>query len=51
MYRTRAIITRGLYSFYLIFPCGFYSREVYIAERLVLQGNFSEPKNPRLRDF
>ena len=24
---------------------------VYIAERLVLQGNFSEPKNPRLNDF
>ena len=42
-YRTRAIITRGLYLFYLIFHCGLYSREVYIAERLVLQGNFSEP--------
>ena len=42
MYRTRAIITRGLYLFYLIFHCGLYSREVYIAERLVLQGNFSE---------
>ena len=41
-YRTRAIITRGLYFFYLIFHCGLYSRAVYIAERLVLQGNFSE---------
>ena len=39
-YRMRAIITRGLYYFYLIFHCGLYSREVYIAERLVLQGNF-----------
>ena len=48
MYRTRAIITLGLYLFYLIFHCGLYSREVYIAERLVLQGNFSDPKNPRL---
>ena len=43
VYRTRAIITRGLYLFYLIFHCGLYSREVYIAERLVLQGNFSGP--------
>ena len=40
IYRTRAIITRGLYLFYLIFHCGLYSREVYIAERFVLQGNF-----------
>ena len=39
----RAIITRGLYLFYLIFHCGLYSRAVYIAERLILQGNFSEP--------
>ena len=39
-YRTRAIITRGLY---FIFHCGLYSREIYIAEQLVLQGNFSEP--------
>ena len=29
--------------FYIIFHCGLYSRAVYIAERLVLQGNFSEP--------
>ena len=29
--------------FYLIFHCGSYSRAVYIAEWLVLQGNFSEP--------
>ena len=43
-YRMRAIITRGFYLFYLIFHCGLYSREVYIAERLVLQVNFSEPK-------
>ena len=34
-YRTRAIIARGLYLFYLIFHCGLYCRAVYIAERLV----------------
>ena len=34
-YRTRAIITRGLYFFYPIFHCGLYLRAVYTAERLV----------------
>ena len=34
-YRTRAIITRGLYLFHPIFHCGLYLREVYIVERLV----------------
>ena len=36
IYRTRAIITRGLYLFYPIFHCGLYLREVYTAERLVI---------------
>ena len=36
IYRTRAIITRGLYLFYSIFHCGLYSRAVYTAERLVI---------------
>ena len=35
-YRTRAIITRGLYFFYPIFHCGLYLRAVYTAERLVI---------------
>ena len=35
VYRTRAIITRGLYLFYPIFHCGLYCRAVYIVERLV----------------
>ena len=39
-YRTRAIITRGLYFFYPIFHCGLYSRAVYAAERLVLPDSF-----------
>ena len=34
-YRTRAIITRGLYLFYPIFHCGLYLRAVNTAERLV----------------
>ena len=33
-YRTRAIISRGLYFFYPIFHCGWYSD---IVERLILQ--------------
>ena len=40
IYRTRAIITRGLYFFYPIFHCGLYFRAVYTAERFELQGNF-----------
>ena len=34
IYRTRAIITRSLYIFYLIFYCGLYSREVNITDSL-----------------
>ena len=34
VYRTRAIITRGLYILYLIFYCGLYSREVNVADSL-----------------
>ena len=33
-YPTRAIITRGLYIFYLIFYCGLYSREVNVTDSL-----------------
>ena len=40
IYRTRAIITRGLYSFYPIFHCGLYCRAVYTAERLVFHDSF-----------
>ena len=36
IYRTRAIITRGLYYFYPIFHCGLYMRAVYTSERLVI---------------
>ena len=36
VYRTGAIITRGLYFFYPIFHCGIHSRVVYTAERLVI---------------
>ena len=39
-YRTRAIITRGLYLFHPIFHCGLYLREVYTAERLVISWIF-----------
>ena len=39
-YRTRAIITRGLYFFYPIFHCGLYCRAVYTAERLVFHDSF-----------
>jgi hypothetical protein len=39
-YRTRAIITRGLYLFYPIFHCGLYLRAVCTAERLVITGIF-----------
>ena len=45
MYRTRAIITRGLYLFYPIFHCGLYLRAGYIAERFELQRNFFESQN------
>ena len=34
IYRTRAIISRGLYIFYPIFNCGFYCRAVSITENL-----------------
>ena len=46
-YRTRAIITRGLYIFYPIFHCGLYCRAVSITDNLCTkQGNSSifEPK-------
>ena len=33
-YRTRAIITRGLYTFYPIFHCGLYSKAAIIADNL-----------------
>ena len=34
VYRTRAIITRGLYIFYPIFQCGLLSRAVNITDKL-----------------
>ena len=33
IYRTRAIITRGLYIFYPIFHCGLYCRAVSVTYR------------------
>ena len=40
MYRTRAIITCGLYIFYPIFHCGLYCRDVNITDNLCTkQGN------------
>ena len=47
IYRTRAIISRGLYIFYNIFHCGLYCRAVTITINLYTeQGNSSifEPK-------
>ena len=42
MYRTRAIISRGLYIFYPIFNCGLYCRAVSITDNLCTkQGNSS----------
>ena len=46
IYRTRAIITRGLYSFYPIFHCGLYLRAVYTAERLVITWLFFHLRSP-----
>ena len=47
IYRTRAIITRGLYLFYPIFHCGLYLRAVYTAERLVFTWIFFHLKSPQ----
>ena len=42
IYRTRAIISRGLYTFYPIFHCGLYCRAVSITENLCTKnGNSS----------
>ena len=46
IYRTRAIITRGLYLFYPIFHCGLYLRAVCTAERLVFTWIFFHLKLP-----
>ena len=46
-YRTRAIITRGLYLFYPIFHCGLYLRAVSTAARLVLTLFFFHLKSPQ----
>ena len=43
-YRTRAIISRGLYFFYPIFHCGYYCREACTAERLIFH-NYFFPSN------
>ena len=37
MYRTRVIITCGLYIFY---PCGLYCRAVYNADQLLFHDSF-----------
>ena len=47
MYRTRPIITRGLYLFYPIFHCGLYLRAVYTAERLVITWIFFHLRSPK----
>ena len=44
-YRTRAIISRGLYNFYPIFHCGLYCRAVYNAEWLIFHDSFFTTKN------
>ena len=46
VYRTRAIITRGLYLFYPIFHCGLYLRAVCTAERLVITWIFFHLRSP-----
>ena len=40
IYRTHAIISRGLYIFYLIFHCSLYCRAVYNAKRLLFHDFF-----------
>ena len=41
-YRTRSIITRGLYIFYHIFHCGLYCRAASVTDNLCTkQGNSS----------
>ena len=40
-YRTRTIITCGLYILYPIFHCGLYCRAVYNAEQLIFHDFFS----------
>jgi hypothetical protein len=47
IYRTRAIITRGLYFFYPVFHCGLYLRAVYTAERLIFTWIFFHLKSPQ----
>ena len=50
-YRTRAIITRGLYFFYPIFHCGLYLRAVCTAERLVITWLFFHLRLPKLNRY
>ena len=38
----RAIITSGLYIFYLIFHCGFYCRSVYDADKVIIEKSRGE---------
>ena len=40
IYRTHAIISRGLYIFYLIFHCGLYWRVIHNAKRLLFHDSF-----------
>ena len=46
IYRTRAIITRGLYIFYPIFQCGLKSREVNITDHL---STYTRKVGPKIR--
>ena len=49
IYRTRAIISRGLYTFYPIFHCGLYCRAVSITENLCTKNGNSLNFGPKIR--
>ena len=51
IYRTRVIITRGLYLFYPIFHCGLYLRAVFTAERLVFTWFFIYLRSPQKIEY
>ena len=49
IYRTRAIISRGLYIFYNIFHCGLYCRAVSITDNLCTKQGNSSIFGPKIR--
>ena len=49
IYRTCAIITRGLYIFYPIFHCGLYCRAVSITDNLRTKQENSSIFEPKIR--